>query len=70
MPKSVALSPVQRARLLGRLAPRRDKCFLCKWIEQDIRENGGLTGHPFDWSHSSLFPIRGKVWHLRLEGML
>lgn len=42
-------------------------CFLCRYIVEDLQQNGKLTGHPKDWSSSGLFPVEGKLVHLILE---
>lgn len=42
-------------------------CFLCRWILQDIAENGKLTGFPFDWGRTPVFPVDGKNRHIDLE---
>jgi len=40
----------------------------CKWILEDLVQNGKLTGWPFDFNGQSDFPVKGKVIHLKLEG--
>jgi len=52
------------------LAKRRDKCFLCKWILEDLTENGRLTGQPYDAIGQAGFPVGAKLNHMRLEGIL
>jgi hypothetical protein len=51
------------------LFTKRDSCFACRWIYEDLVKNGRLTGHPKDWCGASLFPEEGKEKHLRLEGL-
>ena len=47
--------------------PEVNRCFLCKWIMEDLRINGRLTGYPTDHSGSAGFPVVGKLRHLELE---
>lgn len=54
------------------LIDKATKCFLCRWILQDLHENGILTDtHPEQGPcfTGKLFPIEGKVAHLKLEGL-
>lgn len=44
-------------------------CFLCKWIVEDFEKTGRLTDFPFDANDKGMFPIRGKIDHMRLELM-
>jgi hypothetical protein len=46
---------------------RTSICFLCKWIEEDLRNNGKLTGYPLDSMGGAVFPAAGKERHLELE---
>jgi hypothetical protein len=45
-------------------------CFLCKWILQDLVQNGNLTGHPKSEFMGAMFPEEAKITHLRLEKIL
>lgn len=47
--------------------PEKDRCFLCKWILEDLRINGRLTGYPTDHQGGPVFPFQGKLRHLELE---
>lgn len=40
-------------------------CFLCKWILEDYKAHGTLTGKK-DWPFET-FPLRGEIDHLSLE---
>lgn len=51
------------------LGARLGSCPLCKWILEDITENGTLTGHPKDYARADLFPREAKIRHLELEGI-
>ncbi len=42
-------------------------CFLCRWILQDVQENGKLTGYPLDHAGGTQFPVTGKLKHIELE---
>lgn len=46
---------------------RKDLCFLCKWISEDLAAHGKLTDYPKDFSGHGIFPIEGKERHLALE---
>ena len=51
------------------LGERKEKCFLCKWILEDLEKNKELTKYPVSsMDGSSQFPVEGKVKHLILEG--
>lgn len=52
---------------LEALAPR---CFLCRWILEDVKKNGKLTGYPMDYNDQPEFPVTGKICHLELEGLI
>jgi len=58
----------RRERIIQQLEQRAESCFLCKWILEDIRANGALTGYPLDANGQAVFPRAGKVEHIRLEG--
>jgi len=49
------------------LESRVTKCFLCKWILEDYRAHGTLTGHKSDDGQFEIFPLRGELNHLNLE---
>lgn len=56
--------------LKAELAARTEKCFLCKWILEDLEKNQALTKYPTAAADgSSQFPVDGKVKHLFLEGL-
>lgn len=57
------------ARFVEALAVRRAKCFLCKWILEDMLENGWPTWNPKDLNGQSIFPLEGKKRHVELEGI-
>ena len=46
---------------------KKDGCFLCKWIEQDLKTNGKLTGWPLDSFNKPEFPVDAKLVHVLLE---
>lgn len=48
-------------------ARRAEACFLCKWIQEDLRINGKLTDYPYDYNDHGDFPVYGKIRHLELE---
>lgn len=55
--------------LKAELLARKEKCFLCKWILEDLEQNKVLTKYPVSaMDGSSQFPVEGKVKHLILEG--
>jgi hypothetical protein len=56
--------------ILDRLTDRIGKCFLCKWLVEDLQANQKFTNYPgaaIDGSVS--FPLEGKVLHLMVEGV-
>lgn len=56
--------------LKDELAARKEKCFLCKWILEDLEKNQVLTKYPVAaLDGSSQFPPDSKVKHLILEGL-
>lgn len=55
--------------LLMELRSKAPKCFLCKWILEDLEKHGELTKHPTDSMGQAVFPIEGKQKHLILEGL-
>jgi hypothetical protein len=55
------------ARALRISLRRKDQCFLCKWISEDLTANGKLTDYPKDFNGYGIFPIEGKEKHLTLE---
>jgi hypothetical protein len=57
------LEPVTEALLKRRSAG----CFLCKWITDDFRRHGKLTGWPTSDTTGDQFPVSGKIAHIKLE---
>lgn len=57
----------QSPGLLSIVKIGQKSCFLCRYIVEDIQQNGKLTGHPKDWSSTGLFPVEGKLVHVLLE---
>jgi hypothetical protein len=51
-------------------ASQSEKCFLCKWIAEDLRKNGKLTGYPEDGMGAGTFPATGKEKHIAIERAL
>lgn len=45
----------------------KSTCFLCKWIAEDLKLHGKLTGWPRDYNDKDEFPVTGKIRHLELE---
>jgi len=39
----------------------------CKWILEDLEQNGKLTGYPKDFNGASIYPVGSKIMHLHLE---
>lgn len=68
--KPPQLGDDQKAAALRALPARVEKCFLCKWILQDLLQNGNLTRHPKYELVPDLFPEKAKVAHLKLENIL
>ena len=64
------LSDAEKSAAMKALPGRVGKCFLCKWILQDLVKNGTLTGHPKYELVPDLFPTEAKMTHLRLEKIL
>lgn len=60
----------RREAIVQNLERRAPACFLCKWILEDIRKNGALTGYPLDLNQQAVFPREGKVRHIQLEGFV
>lgn len=56
--------------LLAQLEARGPLCFLCRWILEDVKANGKLTGYPMDYNDQPEFPVVGKIYHLELEGLI
>lgn len=56
--------------LLALLGARSVGCFLCRWILEDVKKNGKLTGYPLDYNQQPEFPVQGKINHLELEGFI
>jgi len=55
--------------LKAELQKRRDGCFLCRYIEDDLKRHGKFTGWPIDYVGHELFPVEGKLKHLKVEGV-
>ncbi len=54
--------------ILDRLTDRIGKCFLCKWIVEDLKANQKFTNYPGSAIDGNIsFPLEGKVRHLMLE---
>lgn len=60
----------RREAIIVGLEARAPKCFLCKWILEDIRKNGTFTGYPLDYVNQPVFPRDGKLKHIMLEGFV
>ena len=60
----------QREWVISELQKRAAKCFLCKWILENLEESGKLTGYPLAHDGVPVFPRVGMLEHLRLEGFL
>lgn len=43
------------------------KCFLCRWIAEDIKLHKKLTGWPLDYLGNGIFPKEGKEKHIDVE---
>lgn len=56
--------------LVQRLQARDPKCFLCRKILVDLLDHKSITDGPVDEDDHPFFPVRAKVAHLRLEGLL
>jgi hypothetical protein len=54
-------------RVIAELEPRAAGCFMCRWIQEDLAINGKLTGHPARSEEQIVFPVGGKLAHLKLE---
>lgn len=42
-------------------------CFMCSWVDEDLRLHGKLTDYPLDSNDKGQFPVAGKLRHLELE---
>lgn len=49
------------------LKRRMHGCFLCLWILQDHKKHEKLTGWPTSEVAGSMFPVEGKLAHIKLE---
>ena len=56
--------------LLTNLEARGPGCLLCRWVLEDVKANGKLTGYPIDYAGGAEFPVPGKIRHLELEGFI
>lgn len=58
-------------RLRSRVPKDEDSpgCFLCKWILLDLEKNGKLKGWNMDQFDQPVFPKKGELAHLKLEGI-
>jgi len=52
---------------IAKLEKNVTKCFLCKWIVEDYKAHGALTGKKTDDGQFEMFPVRGEIDHLSLE---
>jgi len=68
--KPPQLDSDQKSAAMKALPARITKCFLCKWILQDLVQHGNLTGHPKTEFAGVIFPEKAKLRHLQLEGIL
>lgn len=62
---------VLKERLAGRIRELPERgCFLCRWILEDLERHGKLTDVWPEKNHdgSVLFPAKGKLNHIWLEG--
>jgi hypothetical protein len=64
------LSDAEKGAAMKALPGKIHGCFLCKWILQDLTQNGNLTGHPKAEFAGATFPEEAKITHLRLEKIL
>jgi len=69
MAKSIRTLEVTPALLLN-LEVRGSSCHMCRWIHEDVKLNGKLTGYPIDYAGGAEFPVPGKIRHLELEGFI
>jgi hypothetical protein len=54
--------------ILDRVTARIGKCFLCKWISEDLQANQKFTNYPgASFDGNVTFPLEGKIRHLMLE---
>lgn len=56
--------------LVAALEVRAPNCYLCRWILEDVKAAGKLTGYPADYTGQPQFPVSGKIRHLELEGFI
>jgi hypothetical protein len=62
------LQGVEKSSVLRELLRNgKQKCFLCKWILEDLEANQKLTGYPKDAMGAGIFPVNGKLIHVILE---
>ncbi len=45
-------------------------CILCKWILEDLLDDGKLSGTLMDAHNQPTFPRSGELAHLQLEGII
>ena len=57
-----------KERLIAFLKKEAPKCFILRYILEDLEETGEVTGKPFDGSGASLCPVKAKRRHLVLHG--
>ena len=60
----------QREWVIQELKKRAPKCFLCKWIVENLEQSGKLTGYPLDHGGVPVFPRSGMLAHMKIEGFL
>lgn len=60
--------PTSKDRLLAFLKKEAPKCFILRWILEDLEETGEVTGKPFDYTGQPTCPVRAKRRHLVLHG--
>lgn len=56
-----------RGDAILKLGLRKDKCFLCKWVLQDLREQKKVTGKG-DFGVD--FPAHARIAHLMIERVI
>lgn len=56
-----------RGSVILRLDLRKDKCFLCKWILQDLKDNKKVTGKG---DFGTDFPGHSRLAHLVIERLV
>ena len=60
--------PTSKDRLLAFLKKEAPKCFILRWILEDLEETGEVTDKPYDYAGTSMCPVKAKRRHLVLHG--